>query len=103
MTHDDYENVLVPEVESQTKAQGAVKMLYWLGPDFDSFTAGAMWDDTRLGLSHLGEFEKIAVVSDAGFIRAGVRLFAPLIPAPVRVFGNSELEEAKDWIASEQV
>ena len=98
ITHDDYHDVLVPEVENQIQAHGAVRLLYWLGPGFKRFSAGAMWDDARFGLLHLGDFKKIAVVSDAEFIRASVKLFAPLISAPVKVFQNAEIEDAKRWI-----
>ncbi|MEK6205359.1 MAG: STAS/SEC14 domain-containing protein [Amylibacter sp.] len=42
---------------------GQIKLLYWCGKEFEGFTAGAMWDDTRFGLMHLGGFLKIAFVT----------------------------------------
>jgi len=46
----DYEKVLVPAVEAVLKEHGKVRLLYQLGNDFTGFTAGAMWDDMKLGL-----------------------------------------------------
>ena len=57
-----------------------------------------MWDDARFGLMHLGDFLKIEVVSDIEWVRQSVKLFAPLMPAPVQVFHNADIEDAKHWI-----
>ena len=35
-------------------------------------------------------------------MRGAVRIFAPLVPAEVRVFGDKELDAAKAWIAAEE-
>jgi hypothetical protein len=99
ITDEDYSGTLIPLVEKAIREDGKVRMLMRFGPDFKGYTSGAMWDDTRFGLSHWGDFEKLAVVSDIAWIQNSVALFAPLIPAPVRVYGGSELEDAKRWIA----
>jgi len=99
ITREDYEETLIPLVKEKIKAHGSVKVLYWCGEQFEGFSAGAMWDDARLGLTHLGDFGKIAVVSDVGWLRQSVKLFAPLMRAPVQVFDNADIEAAKQWIA----
>ena len=98
ITRDDYEETLIPEVEKKIKAHKKVKLLYWCGEGFKGFSGGAMWDDARFGLMHLGDFLKIAVVSDIEWVRQSVKLFAPLIPAPVQVFHNADIEDANHWI-----
>ncbi len=60
-----------------------------------------MWDDARFGLMHLGDFLKIAVVSDIEWVRQSVKLFAPLVRAPVQVFHNSGIEDANRWITED--
>ena len=99
ITSRDYEEVLIPEIEKKIKAHGKVKMLYWCGNGFEGFSAGAMWDDARFGLTHLTDFSKIAFVSDVEWLRTSMKMFAPLMPAPVKVFHNAEIEEARKWIA----
>lgn len=98
ITDEDYSAVLIPLVEKAIREDGKARMLMRFGPDFKGYTAGAMWDDTRFGLSHWGDFEKLAIVSDVAWIRNSVAMFAPLIPAPVRIFADAELENAKHWI-----
>ena len=98
ITRDDYEETLIPEVEKKIKVHGKAKLLYWCDEGFKGFTAGAIWDDARFGLMHLGDFLKIAVVSDYEWVRQSVKLFAPLVRAPVQVFHNADIEDANQWI-----
>lgn len=98
ITRDDYEETLIPLIEERISAQGKVKLLYWCGPEFEGFSAGAMWDDARFGLTHLGDFSKMAVVSDIGWVRQSAKLFAPFVRAPVQVFHDADIEQAKRWI-----
>jgi len=101
VTRDDYQETLIPVLEERIGARGKVKLLYWCGPEFKGFSAGAMWDDARFGLTHWGDFSKIAVVSDIEWVRQSVKLFAPLMRAPVRVFHNAEIDDARSWIAED--
>jgi hypothetical protein len=98
VTGEDYERVLVPAVERQ-KRRGRIRLLYRLGPEFEGYTAAAMWDDAKLGMQNLAAFERVAVVSDVAWVAGAVRAFAFAIPCPVRVFANHELAEARAWIA----
>jgi hypothetical protein len=98
VTANDYESVIIPAVESLLSRQSKVRFLYHLGEDFSGFEAAAVWDDAKLGLKHLGGWERMAVVSDVEWIRSAVRIFGIAIPGQVRVFHNRELAEAKRWI-----
>jgi hypothetical protein len=96
----DYEEVLMPAIEQALAKSKKVRLLYQLGSDFDSLTAGAMWDDMKLGLGHLTAWEKVAVVTDIGWIATAANLFKFAMPCPVRVFANNELSLAQSWIAA---
>jgi SpoIIAA-like len=99
VTAKDYESTIIPAVEALFSRQGGVRFLYHLGEDFTGFEPAAMWDDTKLGLKHLGGWERMAVVCDVEWIRAAIRIFGLAIPGHVRVFHNRELAEAKRWIS----
>jgi hypothetical protein len=103
ITAADYETVLSPLIRERIARQGKVKLLYILGQEFEGVSAGAALDDAGLGLMHLGDFARIAVVTDVAWIRWGVRLFSPLFRCPVRVFGNADLDTAGSWIAADTV
>jgi hypothetical protein len=70
-----------------------------LGPEYDGFEVGAMLQDAKLGLGHLSDFERIAVVTDRDWIAHTLRATAFLIPAPIELFTPDQLEEARRWIA----
>jgi hypothetical protein len=95
-----YETVLIPAIEDKLSALGKIKLLYIIGESFDGFTLGAAWDDTKVGLTHLGDFSKIALVSDVEWIRLGMRAFAPMIPGEMRLFSLAERQQAEDWISA---
>ncbi|WP_372603318.1 STAS/SEC14 domain-containing protein [Actibacterium sp.] len=100
VTHDDYEQVIMPLVDQKIASQGKLKLLYLLGPEFESYSAGAAWDDARLGVMHLADFARIAIVTDKKWIRRGVKMFAPLIRCPVQLFDTKDLAAAKAWITA---
>ncbi|OSP54669.1 hypothetical protein BV911_11495 [Pseudoruegeria sp. SK021] len=97
----DYHDTIVPLIERKLQDHPKVKCLYQIGPEFKSMTPGAVWSDARVGMMNLSAFSKIAVVSDLEWIRHGTRVFAPLIPGRVHVFGNSEMAEARLWISGD--
>lgn len=98
ITSEDYEKTLIPLTTQKIKEHGKVKLLYWCGDEFEGFSAGAMWDDTSFGLTHLGDFLKIAFVTDIDWMRYSVMIFAPLIKADVKIYKNAEIEDANRWI-----
>jgi hypothetical protein len=57
VTGEDYETVLIPVVERALQAHRKIRFLYRIAPDFTGFTGTALWDDARLGMRHLGEWE----------------------------------------------
>ena len=98
VTGDDYESTLVPAIEAGLEQYDKLRLLYVLGEEYEGFDREAMWDDTRVGMSHLRSFEKIGVVSDQKWLRGSIKAFGFLMPGEVKLFHNSELAEAKQWI-----
>ena len=99
VTAEDYETKLIPAVDALFKRQDKIRFLYSLGTEFTGFAAGAMWDDAKVGLKHFTGWERIAVVTDLEWVRAGVRMFGIAIPGQIRLFHNSELVTAKQWLS----
>lgn len=99
---EDYVNTLVPLVEKRISEEGRINLYYEMGADFSGFSAGAAWNDARLGLLHLGDFARVAVVTDVEWVRLGVKMFAPLMPAKVHLFHLGERDQARKWISDEK-
>lgn len=100
VTGEDYDKVLVPTIEDKLARYDKIRLLYQIGPDFEGFTAEAMWDDAKVGMRHLTAFKKVAVVSDVEWINRAVRIFSFVIPSDVRIFGNDGFSEAKTWVTA---
>ncbi len=103
VTSEDYETVLIPAVEEKLKHHEKVSLLYHMGDEFDGFEVGAMWDDAKVGLAHITNWEKIAIVSDVNWIKKAGKVFGFAIDTMsssghVKIFNNEELDQAIAWI-----
>lgn len=95
---DDYRNVLIPAIES---AGDQIRLIYVLGEDFDSYSLGAIWQDTKLGLSQSPKhWKRIAFVTDHDWLRHGAAVFGPLVPGDFKLFEPGELDAAIAWTAA---
>lgn len=100
---EDYEKVLVPELNRAFEAGGGLRTLYVV-EHLDEIEPGALWAEAKLGLDlgirHHDAWVRSAIVTDLEWIARSVRLFAWMIPGDVRVFALNELEPAKTWVAA---
>lgn len=99
VTGDDYASTLVPAVEAAIDSGVRPRLLYVLGHDFERFDTGAMLADTKVGMGHLADFERIAVVTDVEWVDHAVRAFGVVIPCPVKVFRCVQRKAAETWIS----
>jgi stage II sporulation SpoAA-like protein len=100
VSREDYERVVDPIVDAARREGRRIRLLYQVGPEFEGFTAGAAWEDAKLGLASLRLFDGCAVVTDVGWIREATRVMGFVMPCPVRVFDNGRLAEAVEWLRS---
>ena len=100
VTRKDYDTVLVPVVEQALEEHEKVRIYYETAADFDGIDPGAVLEDTMIGLSHALRWEKLAVVTDIGWIRHSISLFRFLMPGELRIFPAAEAAAAREWIAA---
>ena len=105
LTDDDYKDTWLPKMEEILKAHGALRVLIFMDESFGGFEAGAMWEDTKFGFSHLGtatrgKFEKIAIVGGSEWSRRFGEIFGHLMPGEVESFEGSALADALEWVRS---
>jgi hypothetical protein len=96
---EDYENVIVPVINKAIAEHGKVRLVYVLGPEFDDYEGGAVWEDLKLGVRHPASFERMAIVTNARWAGPAVKVFSVLWPGQARVFPLAELASAKRWAA----
>ncbi len=96
VSSDDYAAV-APAIESAFAAHEKIRLIHVLGDRFTGFTAGGIWQDGKLGLSHVFSFERIAVVTDLDSVRTLVKGGGWTIPGEIRLFSNAERDAAVTW------
>ena len=97
ITSEDYDTVLIPAIHEKLKKYKKIRILYQLDKNYVHYELGAFLEDAKVTW-HTFSFEKVAVVSDVHWINDSVNIFKFIIPVQVKVFGNNELEKAKEWI-----
>jgi len=100
VTKQDYDSVLLPVVEKALEENDKLRLYYETASDFAGIEAGAVWEDTKVGMSHLTRWERLAVVTDVEWIRHTMKLFGFLVPGEMKVFSPGEVAQAREWIVS---
>ncbi|PRQ03951.1 STAS/SEC14 domain-containing protein [Enhygromyxa salina] len=100
VTKADYQEVVEPILDQARHENRRIRLLYQFGPEFDRFTGGGVWEDVRIGLSALRLLDACAIVTDVEWIRQSVDITRFMVPFPVRVFENSQLDAAAAWLES---
>jgi hypothetical protein len=95
----DYRTVLDPALDEATKGGAKVRLLYLLGTDYEGYSAGAMWEDTKLGMQDFNSFDRIAVVTDHSVMADAIRVFGWLVPGEVRTYSTAQLDDARAWVS----
>ncbi|MCA8953495.1 MAG: STAS/SEC14 domain-containing protein [Planctomycetes bacterium] len=98
LTHEDYERTILPRLERALAEDGKLRCFAVLDAGFTGLTPHAMWDDLKFDLAHRKDFERIALVTDSGFVRAVLRLFRPLFSGEMRLYPLAKQSEAEAWL-----
>ena len=98
LTHQDYQDVLIPGLETIIRERGKARLLLDVGDDFQGWEPKALWDDARFGLAHRRDFDKMAVVTDRRWVGWALKVGAWMVPGEVRAFSPSQRGEAHGWI-----
>jgi hypothetical protein len=93
VTREECDDILVPAMDASARRHGKVRLYY----EIDCRYPGTGWDELDIGASRL---ERIAVVSDAAWIRRTINALRLLIACEVRAFSRDEAEEGLAWIAA---
>ena len=96
LTNDDWNRDIKPLIETSLKRHDKVRLYYEIGCRFP----GAAWEDLRIGLEHIPQWERVAVVTDVGWVRHTVNALRFLMASEVRVFTSFQAPEGRAWITS---
>jgi hypothetical protein len=94
---DDYRTTLAPALEAAA-AVGDVRLVVVI-PAFDGLSAGAMWEDTKIGVEHWGGWKRTAVVTDIDWMANALAWFGWMSPGEIKHFALAERDAAIAWAA----
>ena len=93
---EDYEH-FVPMVEKIMASRDKIRMLIELR-DFKGWSMGALWEDTKFGLSHFNDIDRLAIVGDKQWEKTMAAFVKPFTTATVKYFDLEALDVANAWI-----
>jgi len=89
---EDYE-IFVPVVEYMIAQHCRIRILLEL-MEFGGWTAGAAWEDTKFGIEHFNDIEKLAFIGDKKWEK-GMEIFCKVFTtAQVKFFTPEEKKDA---------
>jgi hypothetical protein len=100
ITAKEYEDVVITRLDAIIKEHGKARFLWLLDENFQGADAGAIWDDTKFGLKHRNDFEKLALVGGPAWMEWLTKLAAKIISGQTKTFSREQLQEAWDWLKS---
>jgi hypothetical protein len=96
---DEIEKVLSPVLRDWVAERGKIRLLYLLGTRFEEFEGDAMSENAKFVARHPTAFERVAVVSDEGWLAPAIKTLSVFLPGEAKAFPVRELPAAKQWLA----
>ena len=97
---DDYTSTLIPALEAAADA-GEVNLVFVLGDRYDGYSAGAAWQDTKLGAKRHMHWHRTALVSDVGWISHIATTLGFMVPGDFKAFPLADKDAAIAWAAEQ--
>lgn len=89
-------DAVIPPLEAFLERHGKVRMVEII-PTFEGFEWSTIWDGIKFDVAHIRDIDRVAVVTDVGWIGGITRALCRVSPLEVRVFEMGELAEARAW------
>jgi len=99
LTAKDYTDVLAPALAAAAAGPGKIRILLDFSGEFDGMEVGAVWQDLKMGAREWSAWERIALVTDHGWMREGLQMFSWAVPGDVSAFPTADREVAVAWVA----
>ncbi|MBE9045569.1 STAS/SEC14 domain-containing protein [Pleurocapsales cyanobacterium LEGE 10410] len=96
ITKADIEQTIT-QLKLDLKHHGKLRILEEIR-SFDGIDPIALWQDVNFGLAHANDFTHAAVVADAKWIQTLSQAIDSVLPAQVKVFEQSQIELAREWL-----
>jgi len=97
---DDYKHILIPVLAARMAGGHKVRVVLVI-PRFDGMSAGAVWEDVKLGAEHLTHWKRVALVTDVEWMVQVTQLFGWMTPGELKHFPLEKQIQAVAWAAGD--
>ncbi len=88
----------VSEFERLVQQHGKLRVLFDM-TGFRGWDAGALWEDTKFGIKHFGDIERLAMVGEKKWQHGMATFFKPFTKATTRYFDHADATSARTWLS----
>jgi hypothetical protein len=96
LAKEDYAE-FVPAFERFVRQHRKLRVLFDM-THFHGWEPGALWDEIKFDVKHVGEIDRLAVVGDKKWHQGMTSFCKPFIKATVRYFDQADAPEAWQWV-----
>jgi len=101
VSKEDYNRIVVPEIERVDKEHGHIHFMMVMVTSVKDFSLGAWLKDIATGFKHYRGWKKIAIVTDEKGAEKITDMISAIIPGSSKGFRLAELDAAKKWVMEE--
>ncbi|HTN47517.1 MAG TPA: STAS/SEC14 domain-containing protein [Flavipsychrobacter sp.] len=94
---DDLKNILIPAVDKHLQQYERLNYVLELHTGIADFTAGAWLQDMWLGLKHITQWNKAAIITDDERVIKFTDAFSSIIPGEFKGFKKAQRQQAIQW------
>lgn len=96
--HQEDYSEFVDMIEKAIAKWGKVRLLFEFR-EFHGWDLAAFWEDLKFDYKHFADFDRMAIVGDAGWEKWMTILCKPITKAKLKYFDLSERDEALAWLS----
>jgi len=96
LEREDYD-VLGAEFDRMVAQHGTIRLLLEL-KDFHGWTAGAAWEDAKLGFRHYSDIDRMAIIGENKWQQGMTQFVKPFTRADVKYFDAADVDAASNWV-----
>jgi hypothetical protein len=96
---EDFRDIVLPAFERAAKVGNFRAVI--VVPEFEGMSGGALWQDLKLGIPHLRDWKRIALVTDIDWMTHLTQMFGWMTPGDAKIFSLKERTEAIEWVAAD--
>lgn len=99
----DFTETVIFAVKDHIECRENLNYLLDLDTDISNFTMGAWFSDAILGVQHLMNWNRAAIISNSSGVKNFTDMLSKVMKGEFKIFEESQFDEAVLWLSSETI